>query len=81
MSHVAVLDAGNPAAVLLCATIWGDIWLVADDDVLTEHPDIEASGLPVIRFDEVPRLSKLDGSGLRALGLVKRAFPTARVLQ
>jgi len=54
---------------------------VADDDVLADHPDIGAAGLPVVRFAELPHLQRLDPEGLRALGLVKRTFPTARVLQ
>ncbi|MBX3026965.1 hypothetical protein KF840_18825 [bacterium] len=72
---------GTVAAVLLRGTCWGELWLIAGDDVLAEHPDVERSGLPVVRFAELPYLHRLDAEGLRALGLVKRTWPTARVLQ
>lgn len=76
-----VLEAGAPAAVLLRGTCWGEVWLIADDDVLDDHPDIATAGLPVVRFAELPHLERLDAAARRALGLVKRSFPTARVLQ
>lgn len=75
------LDFGAVAAVLLRGTCWGDLWLIADDDVLGDHPDIATGGLPVVRFAELPHLQRLDAASLQALGLLKRTFPTARVLQ
>jgi hypothetical protein len=72
---------GAVAAVLLRGTCWGELWLVADDDVLADHPDIAAAGLPVVCFVELPHLQRLDAASLRALGIVKRTSPTARVLQ
>ena len=75
------VESGEPVAVLLRATCWGDLWLIADDDVLSEHPDIADAGLPVVRFAELPHLQRLDAVSLQTLGLVKRTFPTARVLQ
>lgn len=76
-----MLDAGDLAAVLLRGTGWGDVWLIADDEALADHPDIATAGLPVIRFAELPHLQRLDAASLQALGIVKRTFPTARVLQ
>lgn len=76
-----LLDTGTLAAVLLRGTCWGEVWLVADDEVLADHPDIFADGLPVVRFAELPHLQRLDAASLQALGIVKRTFPTARVLQ
>ncbi|MGH7785388.1 MAG: hypothetical protein ACRERC_00890 [Candidatus Binatia bacterium] len=75
------LDAGDLAAVLLRGTCWGDVWLIAGDDVLGDHPDIAAAGLPVVRFAELAHLQRLDPNALQALGIFKRTFPTARVLQ
>jgi hypothetical protein len=69
------------AAVLLRGTIWGDVWLIADDDVLRENTDIARGNVPVLRFAEVDHLRRLGTEGMRALGIIKRAFPTARILQ
>lgn len=77
----ADFDTGALAAVLLRAMCWGDVWLIADDDVVADHPDIETSGLPVVRCAALPNLERLDAESLRALDIVKRSFPTARVLQ
>ena len=79
--RAGLLDSGGLAAGLLRGTCWGDVWLIAADDVLGDHSDIERSGLPVVRFAELPHLQRLDADALRTLGLVKRTFPTARVLQ
>jgi hypothetical protein len=75
------VDCGDLIAVLVRDTLWGEVWLIADDAVLIEHADIATSGLPVLHFAEVPHLQQLDAESLRALGIVKRTFPTARVLQ
>ena len=64
-----------------CAAPPGDLWLIADDDVLAEQPDIVRSGLPLVRFSELEHLQRLDAASLLALGVVKRTFPRARVLQ
>jgi hypothetical protein len=74
-------DAGALAAVLLRGTVWGELWLIADDDVLADHPGIAGTGLPIVRFAELAHLERLGAVELGALGIVKRAFPTARVLQ
>ncbi len=72
---------GAPAAVLLRGTVWGDVWLIANDDVLRDHPDIATSGLPIVRYVELPHLQRLDAASLQSLGIVKRTFPTSTVLQ
>jgi hypothetical protein len=77
----SLADAGELAAVKLRSTIIGDLWLVADDDALAEHPDIIRAGLPVFFFDEVQMLRGKTPAQLKALGLVKAEFPTSRVLQ
>lgn len=74
-------DAGDLAAVLLRATVIGDVWLVADDDALADHPDILRSGLPVFYFSEVEQLRGKTPEELRAIAMVKRQFPAGRVLQ
>jgi hypothetical protein len=74
-------DAGELAAVKLRNTAIGDVWLVADDDALAEHPDIIRSGLPVFFFDEVEQLRGKTPEELKAVGMVKAIFPTGRVLQ
>ncbi|MGD0950043.1 MAG: hypothetical protein ABSA52_21780 [Candidatus Binatia bacterium] len=77
-----LLDASDPAAVLLHSSVLNHaVWLVADAAVLTEHPDIEASGFPVFFFDEVERLRALTPDELRQLCMVKAAFPGARMVQ
>jgi hypothetical protein len=81
VANVEGPDFGDPIAVLLRGTLWGEMWLIADDTVLIEHADIATSGLPVLHFAEVPHLQRLDADSLRVLGIVKRNFPTARVLQ
>jgi hypothetical protein len=75
------LDAGNIAAVKLAKTVIGDVWLVADDDALADHPDIIRSGLPVFLFSEVEQLRGKTPAELKAIGMVKAAFPRGRVLQ
>ena len=80
--HEAALDAAaGELAVKLCNTIIGDVWLVADAHTLAEHPDIEASGLPVFFFDEVERLRGKSVEALQAIGKIKSVFPTSRVQQ
>ena len=74
-------EACAPAAVLLSGTLMGDVWLIADDEVLIEHPDIEASRLPTFTFSEVPYLARLDDAALAAVSACKRAFPTGRILK
>jgi len=81
VAKAETIESGAPVAVLLRGSVWGDLWLVADDDVLAEHPDILGSGLPVVRFAELPHLQRLDAASLQALGIVKRTFPTSTVLQ
>ena len=73
--------AGELAAVLLRATVIGDVWLVADADALTDSPDIIRSGLPVFFFGEVEQLRGKTAEELKAIGMVKATFPTSRVLQ
>jgi len=77
----ADLTSGTIAAVKLVNTIIGDVWLVADDATLSEHPDIIRGGLPVIFFDEVEQLRGKTPAELKAIGMVKATFPTSRVLQ
>jgi hypothetical protein len=74
-------DAGQLVAFKLVNTVIGDLWLVADEDALADHPDIIRSGLPVIFFDEIEQLRGKTVAELRAIGLVKAEFPTSRVLQ
>jgi hypothetical protein len=74
-------DDGQLAAVKLRNTVIDDLWLVADDDALSDHPDIIRSGLPVFFFDELERLRGKTREQLRAIAAVKAAFPTSRVLQ
>lgn len=69
------------AGVKLRNTIVGDVWLVADDATLAEHPDIIRAELPVFFFDELERLRGKIAAELRAIGMVKATFPTSRVLQ
>jgi hypothetical protein len=77
----ADLTAGHLAAVKVVNTVLGDLWLVADDDALAAHPDIIRSGLPVFFFDEVEQLRGKGLAEVQALGMLKAAFPTSRVLQ
>jgi hypothetical protein len=74
-------DAGELAAVLLRKTVISDVWLVADDGTLADHPHILRSGLPVFLFSEVEQLRGKTRDELKAIGMVKAVFPTGRVLQ
>lgn len=74
-------DAGELAAVKLVNTIIGDLWLVADADVLAEHPDIIRAGLPVFFFEEIEGLRGKTPAELQAIAMVKAEFFTSRVLQ
>jgi len=74
-------DAGHIAAVMLRATIIGDVWLVADDDTLADHLDMIRSGLPVFYFSEVEQLRDKTPAELKAIGMVKAIFPTSRAVQ
>jgi hypothetical protein len=74
-------DAGQLVAVKLRNTILGDVWLVADEDAVADHPDIIRAGLPVFFFDEVHMLRGKTPAELKAIGMVKSVFPTGRVLQ
>jgi hypothetical protein len=73
-------DAGELVAVKLRNTAIGDVWLVADDDALAEHPDIIRSGLPAFWFDEIEQLRGKTPAELKAISKVKAEFPTSRVL-
>lgn len=77
------LAAGPITAVLIKSTVLDGalIWMVVDDDALSDHPDILRSGLPVFFFDEVEQLRGKTAAELAAIGLVKSVFPTGRVLQ
>lgn len=79
----AALDAnaGELAAVKLVNTVIGDVWLVADDNTLADHPDILRAGHPVFFFDEVERLRGKTPTELKAIGMVKVAFPSSRIVQ
>ncbi|MBI4518763.1 MAG: hypothetical protein HY699_23455, partial [Deltaproteobacteria bacterium] len=74
-------DTGELVAFKLVGTAIGDVWVVADDDTLADHPEILRAGLPVIFFDEVERLRGKTVAELQAIGMVKATFPTSRVLQ
>ncbi len=78
-----VVEHGNVAAVLLESPVFGLVWLVADEQALDEHPDIEVSGHPVLFFEDVEVLKRLRGhkEDLRRFLEAKRAFPRARVVQ
>lgn len=83
-SHAApALDAaaGELAAVKLRNTIIGDVWLVADQEALADHPDIIRSGLPVFFFDEIAQLRGKTPAELKAIAMIKTEFPTSRVRQ
>ena len=77
--------AGHPSERIVAAkftgTVIGDVWVIADAEVLVEHPDIIRSGLPVFFFDEVEQLRGKSIDELRAIAMVKTEFPTGRVLQ
>ena len=75
------LDAGDLVAFKLVNTSIGDVWVVADDDTLVDHPDIIRAGLPVFYFDELEQLRGKTPAELKAIGLVKGTFPSSRVLQ
>jgi len=75
------IDISDVAAVKLVNTVIGDLWLVRDDRALVDHPDIVRSGLPVLFFDEIDRLQSKTPAELAAIGIVKRTFPTGRILQ
>jgi hypothetical protein len=72
---------GELATLLLRGTLIGDLWLVADDDALAEQADIAESGLPVFFFDEVDLLRGKTPEQVRAIAMIKAAFPTGRVRQ
>jgi hypothetical protein len=74
-------DTAEIAAVKLVNTILGDVWLVADAEALAEHPDIIRAGLPTFFFDELERLRGKTAEELHPIAMVKREFPTGRVLQ
>lgn len=69
-------------AVLVHASVLAGapIWLVADQGVLDEHPDITASGAGVFFFDEIEQLRGRPADELRALCATKAVFPAARIL-
>ena len=68
-------------AVKITGSLVGDAWVVADTQVLADHPDILRSGLPVFFFDEVEQLRGKSIEELRAIAMVKTEFPTGRVIQ
>lgn len=75
------IESSRLAAAKFVNTVIGDIWVVADDDALSEHPDIIRGGLPVFYFSEVGQLAGRTAEDLQAIRQVKAVFPTGRVLQ
>ena len=75
------LNGGTIVAVKFINTVIGDIWVIADADVLVEHPGIIRARLPTFFFDEVQKLRGKSIEELQAIAMVKAEFPTSRVLQ
>ena len=75
------LNGGTIVAVKFINTVIGDIWVIADAEVLVEHPDIIRARLPTFFFGEIEKLRGKSIDELRAIAKVKTEFPTSRVLQ
>jgi TubC N-terminal docking domain len=77
------LAAGEIGAVLMKSAVLDNelVWLVANYEALSEHPDIIRSGYPVFFFEEVEHLRRKSPDELRVIAETKRCFPTGRVLQ
>lgn len=76
------VEAAEVAAVKMSSPRFGELWLVADERVLEDNPDIEASGLPVVFFEEVAVLEGLKDhpNEIRAFLELKRCFPRGRTV-
>ena len=61
-------------------TAMGEVWLIADFDVLNEEPDIADSGLPIFTLAEFATLAGKGVAGRRVAAVVKRGWPTVTVV-